>query len=517
MKIISVKQMRHLDAITIDKGTPGEILMERAGEGVFYEILHFLSFYPKQYHQKICILTGKGNNAGDGYVIARLFGQRTDYPVEVYSVCQKNELQGNALNNAERLPESVSLYQKITPPEFSKGTVVIDALLGTGIKGNLRSPYPEWIEVVNSSHCLVVAIDIPSGLNGDTGLTDSNPILADLTVTMALPKKGLLLPETLGICGRIRTVDIGVDNKDINTLEGFGNAVFGDDVQSFLDRLPGNSHKGTQGTVNIVAGSRLYTGAPVLSAIAAARGGCGYVKLIVPNSIRNLLHNLPNSVILNELDDENKGFFTFKSINALKKMDLANSVIIFGPGVGRNIESLGVLKEILKVDVPVVIDADGLFFLEKCRNLIEKRSFPTIITPHPGEMRRIIEKNIGKNDFSISSNSERGEVASIVAKKMKIYVILKGRGTIIASPDGDVSINTSGNAALATAGSGDVLTGLIGAFIAQSNSPVIDALKTAVFIHGRTGELSPYGERALIADDIPALIGPAMRDISCFA
>jgi hydroxyethylthiazole kinase-like uncharacterized protein yjeF len=493
MKVVSAKTMRSLDAAAIAQGTPGLELMERAGIGAVHELLTFLERLPVAHRRRIVVLTGKGNNGGDGYVMARILHEK-GWPVLVHALCPPSQLSGDAATNANRLPRGL-LHEGPLPT--GPGTVYVDCLLGTGISGAVRQPFLSVIEQVNASGCLVVAIDIPSGLNADTGDVAKSAIVADLTITMAQPKAGLVRGAGPDHRGCLRAVDIGIPPEFVAKAPAEGDATLAADVRPFLGRQLRNSHKGDMGRIAIVGGSQQYPNAPILAATAALRGGGGLVTMAVPQAAQRLLGRAPNAIIPRIIED-----------SPFSEWLPSQDVVAVGPGLGRGSAAVDILRQVLLAGRPTVIDADGLVAIPACIELFPRKA-PTILTPHPGEMRRLAEA-LGLVE------EDRLTQARMMAEKLCCVVVLKGADSIVAEPFGTIAINTSGTPALATAGSGDVLTGLAAAWM-PSGPSTFAAAQAAVFIHGLAAELSPYGSRGLIADDLPELITQAMREVSPFA
>lgn len=513
MKIVTGKQMQALDRRTIDGGVSGDLLMERAGIGAFEALLEFVEPLPYAHRHRVVVINGKGNNGGDGYVVARLLAERTGYEAVVYSTCQPDELQGDAKLNADRLPLPINVCDRLPDDALRPGTVVLDCLLGTGISGPVREPYATIIRQINESHLPVVAMDIPSGVDADTGAVAAIAVHADLTITMALPKIGLLLGDGARLCGRLRCVDIGipatfVDDIDIDFA---AEATLAADVRPLIFRLPSATHKGDMGRILIVGGSADYPGAPMLAGAGALRAGGGLVTVACPRSIGPVLAPQDNALIRKLLDDDGRG--THGPLEAAEFADLTadKSVIAVGPGLGGGDAALGLVRDLLGTDKPVVLDADALQVCSDCGDRLKARAV-TVLTPHPGEMARLI----ASCGFAGLGSADRESQASTVAKELNAIVVLKGHRTIVAAPDGRMFINTSGTPALATGGSGDVLCGVIAAVLCQCDNPVA-AVRLAVFVHGLAAELSPNGMRGTTADDQPQLIAQAVQQLSPLA
>ncbi|OPZ31064.1 MAG: Bifunctional NAD(P)H-hydrate repair enzyme Nnr [Lentisphaerae bacterium ADurb.BinA184] len=513
MKVVSVATMRELDRLTIAGGTPGLTLMERAGRGAGDETLAFLRTLAPCHRRRASVLAGKGNNGGDAYVVARHLAQ-AGIPTVVYAVCPPADLTGEARLAAEGLPPTVAVEvcgAALPPAALTAGSFIVDGLLGTGISGPLRPPCPRWIEQVNASGLPVVCLDIPSGLCGDTGQAAGPVVQADLTVTMGLPKAGLLSESGLRLCGRLRCLDIGLDADAVENAPSAGQAVFAADVRAWLPRRPADGHKGTFGHVLIVGGSADYTGAPVLAGAAALRGGCGLVILAVPAAIRATLRGLPQALIVRPVADGGGGFFGDAGLDDLRALAAWPQALLAGPGIGNRAAHAGALREILSWPVPAVIDADALRTVAANLDWL-RRDAATVLTPHPGEMRALLG-GAARPDLV---GAPRHVQAVELARRTGAIVVLKGLGTVTAAPDGAWHLNTSGHHGLGSGGTGDVLGGLIGSLLAQGLS-ALHASLAGVFLHGLAAELAPTGARALIADDLPALIGEAFRTVTPFA
>ncbi len=511
MKIVSASCMRELDRGTMAAGTPGLLLMERAGLGAFLELQAFVERLPARHRRRLLVLAGKGNNGGDGYVLAR-HAAAAGWAVELQAVVPTDDLPVDARLQAAALPAAVRHLvgaARLPDEALAEGTVVVDALLGTGVAGPLREPYATWIAQVNGSGLPVVALDLPSGLDADTGTAAGLAMVADLTLTMGLPKQGLLTPAGLAACGRLRCIDIGLDAELVAAAPAAGEAVFAQDIRAWLGRRPAAGHKGTFGQVLVVGGSTAYAGAPVLAGAAALRGGCGLATIAVPASLAGRLPSLPKALIVQPLADRD-GHLARVSVPQLRGLRRPD-VVVLGPGLGISPAALPVLGELLSWPLPVVVDADALRLLASLPQLLAGRVAPTILTPHPGEMRALVE-GLGLT----AAPEDRLGLAAAVAAATGCQVIFKGLGTILAAPDGRCRINASGGNALATAGSGDVLAGLVAAFLAAGLA-VDDAMAAGVFLHGRAGELSPHGDRAFTADDLLEAIPVALRDLSPLA
>lgn len=508
MKVISVEQMRDLDSRTINEaGIPGAKLMETAGIGAAEHIIDYVSsLYPKHV-KRFVILNGKGNNGGDGYVVAKFLMENYHAEVIIYSVCPVEELSGDARFHADQVKAQVNIIiDKI--PAFQAGDIIIDGLLGTGTQGPLRPPYDAWIAAVNASMMPLIALDIPSGLNGNDGTVPSDAIIADITVTMGFPKCGMLLHKGPEHCGQIKCVDIGIPQEYIEATPSEIEMTFEQDI-SCLGRRSSNTFKNRNGNLLVIGGSRAYQGAALLTAKASMRSGAGLVTLAIPQSA-GIPSSAMDSLIFRRITDAGTGTFSEESADQLNELIAAADAIAIGPGITTAEEVIAMLGEIRNINKPVVWDADALNILSFNQSLIDRES-ATVLTPHPGEMQRLLR---GFNLIN-ALEADRFAQASALAEKSGAVIVLKGNNSVIATPGQTITVNSSGSPALATAGSGDVLTGIIGALLAQRINH-FDAAKFAVFIHGLAGEQPPLGVRGLTADDLVDLIPIAMQQISPF-
>lgn len=514
MKIVSAETMRELDRRTVEAGTPDAALMNQAAAAACRELLSILDILPGgEANQRFTVCTGKGNNAGDGLVLARLLRDE-GYEVEIRAAAPLEEMTGAAAEQVPLLPEDVPVFG-LAPDSLSSlppGTVMLDCLLGTGIRGRLRPPFDEIIPAVNRSGQPVVAIDLPSGLDADTGTCDPEAIQADATITMALPKAGLLTPRGLEYCGLLRCVDIGIPSAFVEEATATGEAIFEQDVRALLGRRPRHGHKRTFGDLLIVGGAVSYAGAPMLAGAGALRFGAGLVRIAMPPAAAAVAPRRFASLIVHPVGPPSGRTLTAACVEDVMELCKRAGAIVFGPGVGKPRESVPLLRALLHGSAPMLIDADGIRALALLEREAILRPQPTILTPHPGEMAALLE-GLGMED---RRDADREEQAAQVAERLQLTVVLKGAGTVIAGPDGRCAVNTSGTPALATAGTGDVLSGMIGGLMAQGMD-AWDACRCGVFIHGLASELSPVGMRGLTADDLAELIPYAALRCNPFA
>lgn len=460
MKAVTAAQMRELDRRTIAAGTPGVELMERAGYAVAKATFDLLR---KRDARSVLLFAGKGNNGSDAFVAARHLAG-AGCTVTVALLCRRGELQGDALHHFQQLV-GVTIHEL---PELDdlrelEPAVVIDGLLGTGLLGEVRDPIAAAIRYINQLHVPVIAIDVPSGLG------TSNCVRADITVTLALPKLDLLQSTA---AGKIEVADIGLVTDGVaSDVELITRADFQ------LPERRRDAHKGDFGHLLIIAGSEGYTGAPVLCAHAAARSGVGLVTLAVPRNIYSIVAgNCPPEVMPRPLDQ----FESFADFDA----------VAIGPGLGQSPEAQAFAKNFLaNARMPVVVDADAL-------RAWTKPAGPTVLTPHPGEMGRLIGKS------AADVQAARWEIARQFAREKDVTLVLKGAGTIVADK-AQFWVNATGNPGMAKGGMGDALTGIIGALLAQG-MPALEAAKAGVFLHGQAGDVAAErrGEASMLATDL---------------
>jgi NAD(P)H-hydrate epimerase len=485
MKLVTAKQMQTLDSLAIKEyGIPGLTLMENAGRGAVDAMVKKFGAPAKK---SITILVGPGNNGGDGLVIARLLHLLDALP-EVYLLIPAEKLHGDAKTNYEKLRTyPVPIHSLLGPEDMAglkthieKSRLVIDSLFGTGLTRNITGHFAEVIEYVNRSPCAVVAVDMPSGLDADTGRPLGVCIQADLTVTFGLMKQGQVCYPGKTFVGEISIVDIGLPESAVNQMN-IATELLGKQVGSLLPRRSPTAHKGSFGHLLILAGSTGKTGAAVLCARGALRSGPGLVTLCAPHDLNPIFAislceamtvPLPSSTGVLSIDD-----------HALIQAAMAGkTALAVGPGFGIEKKSADLIKKIYReAALPMVVDADGLNILAQDSGLIKNPPAPRVLTPHPGEMARLV----GCSTADIQNN--RLEITREFAVHNKVCVVLKGAGTVIADPQGSAAINPTGNQGMAAGGMGDVLTGIIGGLLAQRLG-AWQAACLGVFAHGLAGD-----------------------------
>ncbi len=492
MKVANARQMAELDRVTIQTyGVPSLVLMENAGRSCSDRILRVLEEKvgaPQE--ASIAVVCGKGNNGGDGMVIARHLHNRGVY-VEVFLLGEVDALSADARTQHEilrRMDVEIRVIRDTEGVEdlrtyLEEVHLVVDAILGTGLSSPLSGIMREVVEVVNLSMATVFAVDIPSGIDATTGRILGEAVRADYTGTFGLLKLGhVLLPGSIH-CGETEIYDIGIPSRAVFDAEIKTEALDEQIVKSMLAVRPPDFHKGDAGRVFIVGGSPGLTGAPCLAGLAALRMGAGLITVVTPASLRPIVEAKQMEVMCAGVPDDGGGHFTPAMIPALLSIVAKADVLVVGPGLGTTDAMPAFLKELLPgIKVPFLLDADALNALSGQVNVLQTAGAPCLVTPHPGEMSRLTRESIE------SIEASRIDSARHLAEEESVTVVLKGARTLVATPKGDVFINTTGNPYMASGGMGDALTGMIAALASQGLSPT-DAACAGVFLHGMSADL----------------------------
>jgi NAD(P)H-hydrate epimerase len=502
MKVVTANEMKDIDTKTIQEfGIPGLVLMERAGLAVANRISEVFG------RKKIVVISGNGNNGGDGLVIARQLCNQ-GWEVSVFLTSEPEELSGDALVQYRIAGQfGVPIYPVTElfarrEAVFSRHALIIDAILGTGLSKPVTGVLADIVSIINTAGLPVLSVDIPSGISSDNGQVLGSAIKATCTVTFGLPKRGHLLHPGAAFSGKLFVEDIGIPrsltaSKDINV-----ELIEKSAVSALLPVRQSDSHKGDYGHVLIVAGSIGRTGAALMAARACLRSGAGLVTVGVPESLSGVFQSRFTEEMTLVLPDSGYGTLASGASRAILDFAQKNAdVVAVGPGLGVTEGTTEILNSIiLESPCPVVIDADGLNALRGNRKLLSQAKAPVILTPHPGEMKRLLE-DAGSGTADIEK--ERIETARSFAKETGTYLVLKGVPTVIAAPDGKAFVNATGNPGMASAGAGDVLTGMISGLLAQNRDP-LPACILGVYLHGLAGDIaaSKRGEHSLIATDI---------------
>lgn len=512
MKLVTAQEMKELDTqAQAAYAVPGIVLMDNAAQAVAdaaHEALEELD------GEKVLLFCGGGNNGGDGFGAARWL-QNYGAKVRVFVAGSAPEtISGDAALELTMLQKTGVQVELLTSEDdwlvaelaAAKADVIIDALLGTGFHGELQGNFLRACQLINDSGKYVVAVDVPTGVNADNGSAAENAVRADKTVTMALVKTGLLLYPGREYCGDIELADIGLPQQLVEDYPSHKYRLTADIVRELLPLRKADAHKGDAGRVVICAGSPGYTGAAALCADAAVKAGAGLVSLYTPLSSRDVLATKLTEVMVHGLLERMPGILGGSAAGDVLKNANAADVLAMGPGLGTSDSTQQAVREILqKVTVPVIIDADALTALVGNTEILTQMQAAKVLTPHPGEMARLTGKEISE------INADRISIAAEYAKEWQAVVVLKGAPTVIACPDGTTYVNSTGTSALATGGSGDVLTGIIAGLAGQEIS-LQEAAVCGVYLHGLTAELSGI-DIGLAAGEIAPLLPEARKRV----
>lgn len=515
MKVLTSQQMKEIDRKTIEEmGVIGPILMENAGLQIVKEIK---ARFPQIDKEKIVILAGKGNNGGDGLVVARhLFNQ--GYDPYLLLLSQKKELKGDAALNlgiAEKIGVKITEIASLKEWENQKenlfqAALVVDAIFGTGLTKPAKGIYAAVIEDINRAKAFKVAVDIPSGLSSDTFQIVGPCVKADLTVTLAAPKIAHIFPPAEEYIGELVVADISIppllfDNNQLK-LE----LVEKRNILPYFKNRKKDSHKGTYGHLLILSGSLGKTGAAVMAAKAALKMGAGLVTVGTPESCLPIVARSMVELMTEPLPETEEKTLSSGALEKILFFLKGKDALLIGPGISTHPSTSElVLSLIPKLNVPAVFDADALNILASNPELFKFLPQPAVLTPHPGEFARLLHlstRDVVENKL---------ELVPQFAEKYGIYLVLKGYRTLIANPEGAVFINPTGNPGMATAGAGDVLSGMIASMIIQEDS-LLEAILASVYIHGLSGDIGveKLGERALTAGNIITYLPSALKRLS---
>ncbi|SHG39336.1 NAD(P)H-hydrate epimerase [Thermosyntropha lipolytica DSM 11003] len=514
MKILRAEEMRLIDGMAINEyGIPGIVLMENAGirtVEVINEILGEIR------NKKVVVVAGRGNNGGDGLVIARQLmngGAR----VTVFVMGKKEELTPDTRINYEIMQKiKGDIYPLYEPEhmekfaeEVQKAEIIVDSIYGIGFKGSLQEFEAGVVNIINSRGVPVIAVDIPSGVEADTGKVHSTAVRASHTVTFAAPKWGHILEPGADFTGNLTVADISIPRFLLEQSSLKSNLIREETIKPYWGKRKRESHKGTYGHVLVLGGSLGMTGAVSMAAYAALRAGAGLVTAAVPESLLPIVAGFRPEIMTVPLAETGKAAIAVEALPAIENLLGAVSVCAVGCGMSRYLEAKAIMNFILeKAGVPLVIDADGINALAEDISILKNRQVPVVLTPHPGEMARLLQKSIKE------VQADRVEIARSFAVDWNVTLVLKGNKTVVAMPSGDVYVNLTGNPGMATAGSGDVLCGIISGFIAQGLNPQMAAV-AGVYVHGRAGDLASMakGERGLIALDLVEWLPEVLRQM----
>lgn len=502
MFVVTAAEMRELDRLTIEKyGVSSLELMEQAGKGVVDVIL---AKFERVAKRGVLVVIGKGNNGGDGLVIARLL-RKAKIPCEVVGLAPGKELSPDAQANLKKYLAAKGVFTALSQGQLDDLTrrlkgkaMLVDALLGTGLSQPVKGFYGEVIELMNASGLPIVAVDTPSGLDADRGHPLGSTIKAEVTVTLGLPKVGQLVYPGAVHVGELVVADIGIRPEAVREVAPQIELLDARDLRWVVPRRAPDAHKGTNGHLLVIAGSRGKTGAAMLACRGAMRVGAGLVTLAAPAGLNDILAGALLETMTEALGEANA-----ETLPPLRDADWGRlverkDVVLFGPGVGVHPGAQAALDWLLeRNELPWVIDADGLNNLAENTSRLRQARTPPVLTPHPGEMARLMGADTG------AVNADRVGMARRFAREHRCHLVLKGARTVVATPAGRAFINPTGNSGMATAGMGDVLAGVIAGLLAQRLS-CEDAMRLGVFLHGWVGDrvARARGAVGLIASDI---------------
>ena len=520
MYLVSAAQMRELDRLTIEQyGTPGHILMERAGAGATQA---FVDFFRNALPKRVLVVAGKGNNGGDGFVIARLL-KRQGLACEVVLAAKKDDVRGDARRNLRaflrlrgRVTEVTSHDQlAAVQKSLTRCDAIIDALLGTGlnapVQGKGKGLYAALIELMNACGVPIAAVDVPSGLNADSGQTLGATVQADLTVTFGYPKFGqVFYPGTTAV-GQLALVDIGIAAqaiKDVLAVSPQTALLTRREMGARIRDRRSEAHKGDYGHLLVLAGARGKSGAALLCASSALRTGTGLVTLAGPKGLVPIFSSVLLEAMTTPLPETAGGSLKLNRKALLQALQ-GKSAVAFGPGIGVSAQTKRMTRWLLKNStVPILVDADGLNCIAADVSMLKTTKVPLILTPHPGEMSRLTKTQ------TTDIQAHRLDIARGFAVQHSCYLILKGARTVIAAPDGRAWLNPTGNPGMASGGMGDVLAGLIGGLLAQGYSPE-EACCLGVFLHGAAADAvaEEKGEVGMLARDVIERLPGTLRAV----
>jgi len=516
MIVVTPRQMREIDARAIGKyKVPGKVLMENAGRALAEQTERVLGTLKPENRRRVCIICGKGNNGGDGFAAAGLLAQR-GWQTNIFLLARSAEVKGDALACLKKAQKAGLKIRELTSAAGIKSFkddllehhLIIDAIFGTGFRGTIDKNTALVIEAVNASSLPVLSADIPSGVDGETGQAAGPAIRASVTVTMGLLKTGLLFHPGKELAGRVVVADIGFPEKCVGEQRPNVRLAHGPAIKNWLPARSPDAYKGSCGTVLVLAGSAGMTGAACLAASSAMRSGAGLVYLGVAESLNDTIEAKLTEVITKPLPETRNRTLSLASLERIVKLiDKADSMVI-GPGLSVHPETVELVQAIARsLKIPAVLDADGLNAFAARPELLSS-AVNLILTPHYGELSRLLKTDIA------SIKAQPLKFVQEAARRFGCITVLKGAPTVTALPDGRAWINSTGNSGMATAGAGDVLSGLIGGLLAQGAAPEKAAV-LGVYLHGLAGDLAAEQktEYCMLAGDLVDNIPGAYKNI----
>lgn len=519
MKAITSAQMREVDRVaTTEFDIPGFELMRRAGQGVAATV-EYLAEKARGGDTFIQMIAGRGNNGGDVFAAA-LFLHEDDFEVEVLLAGSASDVRGDALRHLGKMRAAgIPLFELPTKEsweealrEAGSGEIVVDGVLGIGINGPPRGPIAGAIHYINAiaEDNLVVSIDVPSGLDADTGEAPGEAVVADITATIGLPKIGLLSQKAIPYVGSLDVIGIGIPMELTAGYQTRRHLITGWDVRRQLPKRPRNSHKGDFGHLLVVGGAAGYAGAPALAAQAALRSGVGLASALVPRGIQPTVAGAALELMAHPGAETETGSLDERAWAAWKDRLAGFNAIVAGPGMTRHAGTTAWIRNLLKAyQGPLLLDADALNVLEGNPRILADTEAQVVITPHPGELARLL----GRTTAEIQNDREGAALEA--ARLTQAVVVLKGAGTVVAREGSPLHINLTGNPGMATGGMGDVLAGLIGGLLAQGLLP-FDAACAGVFLHGRAGDNAMWrrSQSSLLPSDLIQELPSTLREVA---
>jgi ADP-dependent NAD(P)H-hydrate dehydratase / NAD(P)H-hydrate epimerase len=522
MKIVTAAEMREIDRLTSQRfGIPSPTLMENAGAAVAEVVA---SRYPSA--KRIGIICGKGSNGGDGFVVARKLHQGGN-EVRVLLLAERSELRGDAVEMFTKLP--VAPVTAHSPEQLKseaaravfEADVLVDAILGTGFRPPVTGLYAAAIAALNATSAPVVAVDIPSGADADVmGEQVGAVARADAVVTFTAPRPA----HVFGMLTAGPTVISPIGSPDEAVVSSLQlNLITARDIVPLIGPRLRASNKGSFGHVLVLGGSTGKAGAAAMAGIAALRSGAGLSTVATAKSAMGTVAGFHPELMTEPLDETAAGSISTQALERIDALARGKTVLAVGPGISRHLETAEMVRAVVKkYELPIVLDADGLNAFENHSAELKLRAGSLVITPHPGEMARLLASTIP------AVQRDRLNVARTFAREHQLIVVLKGHRTVIAQPDGKVWVNTTGNPGMATGGTGDILTGMVAGLVAQHPDRIAEAVFAAVHLHGLAGDVAceTLGEQSLIATDLlmalpesfrrarefePWRMGPALR------
>jgi NAD(P)H-hydrate epimerase len=520
MKTVTSNTMRELDRKTIEEyGVPAEVLMDRAGMAVAEAVKKIADArgFPCC---RVRLIAGKGNNGGDAFAAASYLAAWGFSP-SVWLDCSQSRLAGESLNHFRKMKnigvpfcelEKASDWKQAATPVLPADDILVDGLLGTGISGPARGIAEHAIRYVNrcAKKCPVVAIDIPSGLNADTGEAAGEAVQADLTVTMGLPKKGLIEPAALNYVGGVRVADIGIPGELVSELESSEELITVQELSAMLKPRNRDAHKGRFGHALLIGGARGYTGAVSMSAKALVRSGAGLLSVVVPESMVPVVATCVPEAMVHGCEENDRGGISAQGLQRWLERLPEFDTVVAGSGMMNTQDTADAIELILNARKgSLVLDADGINVCEHRTQLLAESNAEIVVTPHPGEMARL--RGCTARDIQEDRIGSAGETAD----RLGVTVVLKGAGSIVAQEGRQPAVNMTGNPGMATGGSGDVLSGILGGLLAQGMN-TYDAASMAVYVHGRAGELAAWrlSQLSMIPGDMTELLPHAFRELA---